>query len=324
MRVLVTGGAGFIGSHLVDTLLTQGWSVTVLDNLYIPDNIANLQEAQKHPSFSFVKGDIVDDGIVDELVSQCDIVFHLAAIVGVKYVVDNPLRTILVNVEGTFNILKSAYKYKRKVLLTSSSEVYGRNHKVPLSERASRVLGPTWIPRWCYSTSKALDEHLAFAYHQAGLWVTCVRFFNIYGPRVNASGYGTVIANFIRQALKGEPITVHNDGNQSRSFTFVSDAVDGVIRAGTTERANGQVFNIGRPEETKIKDLAQIIKELTNSSSPIVFIPYEDYYGAKHEDVHKRIPNINKARRILGWEPQVNLREGLRRTIEWCRENWKL
>lgn len=195
---------------------------------------------------------------------------------------------------------------------------------MPLSERTKRVLGPTWIPRWCYSTAKAMDEHLAFAYHQDGLWVTCVRFFNIYGPRVNASGYGTVIANFIRQALTGQPITVHGDGRQTRSFTYVSDAVDGVIRAGTSEKANGEVFNIGRPEETTIRDLAELIKELTGSPSSIVFVPYRDYYGYRHEDVRRRRPNINKARKLLGFEPKVELKDGLRRTIEWCKENWNL
>ena len=325
MRILVTGGAGFIGSHLVDALLSSGHEVVALDNLFIKDNEANLSEAKAHKNFRFVQGDILNRELVDELIEKSDLVFHLAAIVGVKYVVDNPLLTMLVNVEGTLNILASAHKYKKRVVIASSSEVYGRNRKVPLSERASRVLGPTWIPRWCYSAAKALDEHLAFAYHQNGLPVSCVRYFNIYGPRINSLGYGTVIANFIRQALKGEPITVHNDGKQTRSFTYVSDAVEGTILAGTKDEAIGNVFNIGSPrDEISIKELAVLIKKLTNSSSHIIYIPYEDYYGSKHEDVQRRCPNINKARKYLGFEPKVRLEEGLVRTIKWCRENWRM
>jgi UDP-glucose 4-epimerase len=325
MRILVTGGAGFIGSHLVDALLSSGHEVVALDNLFIKDNEANLSEAKAYRNFQFVQGDILNRELVDELVKKSDLVFHLAAVVGVKYVVDNPLLTMLVNVEGTLNILASAHKHKKRVVLASSSEVYGRNRKVPLSERASRVLGPTWIPRWCYSAAKALDEHLAFAYHQNGLPVSCVRYFNIYGPRINSLGYGTVIANFIRQALKGEPITVHNDGKQTRSFTYVSDAVEGTILAGTKDEAIGNVFNIGSPrDEISIKELAVLIKKLTNSSSPIIYIPYEDYYGSKHEDVPRRCPNINKARKYLGFEPKVRLEEGLVRTIKWCRENWRI
>jgi UDP-glucose 4-epimerase len=325
MRILVTGGAGFIGSHLVDALLSSGHEVVALDNLFIKDNEANLSEAKAHKNFQFVQGDILHRELVDELIEKSDLVFHLAAIVGVKYVVDNPLLTMLVNVEGTLNILASAHKHKKRVVLASSSEVYGRNRKVPLSERASRVLGPTWIPRWCYSAAKALDEHLAFAYHQNGLPVSCVRYFNIYGPRINSLGYGTVIANFIRQALKGESITVHSDGKQTRSFTYVSDAVEGTILAGTKDEAIGNVFNIGSPrDEISINELAVLIKKLTNSPSPIIYIPYEDYYGSKHEDVPRRCPNIDKARKYLGFEPKVRLEEGLVRTIKWCRENWRI
>ncbi|MBC7329547.1 GDP-mannose 4,6-dehydratase [bacterium] len=325
MRILVTGGAGFIGSHLVDALLSLGHEVFALDNLFIKDNEANLSKAKSNKNFHFIKGDILDKELVDALIEKSDTVYHLAAIVGVKYVVDNTLLTILVNVEGTLNILASAHKYKRRVVLASSSEVYGRNRRIPLSERTSRLLGPTWIPRWCYSTAKALDEHLAFAYYHSGLPVTCVRYFNIYGPRINSLGYGTVIANFIRQALTGEPITVHGTGNQTRSFTYVSDAVEGTILAGTKNEAIGEVFNIGSPKnEIRIVDLANLIKKLTNSPSPIIHIPYEDYFGSKHEDVPRRVPNINKARKLLGFEPKVSLEEGLVMTIEWCKKNWEI
>jgi len=325
MKILVTGGAGFIGSHLVDALLSWGHEVIALDNLFIRDNEDNLSQAKGNKNFHFVVGDILNKELVEKLVEKSELIFHLAAIVGVKYVVDNPLLTIRVNVEGTLNILSSAHKYKRKVVIASSSEVYGRNCRVPLGERASRVLGPTWIPRWCYSAAKALDEHLAFAYHQNGLPVSCVRYFNIYGPRINSLGYGTVIANFIRQALKGEPLTVHGDGKQTRSFTYVSDAVEGTILAGMKDEAIGNVFNIGSPlDEISINELAVLIKKLTNSSSPIIHIPYEDYYGSKHEDVPRRCPNINKARKYLGFEPKVRLEEGLVKTIKWCRENWRI
>ncbi len=325
MRALVSGGAGFIGSHLVDALLSLNYEVVVLDNLFIKDNEENLAQAKSHSNFNFVKGDILNKELVDELVKESDVIYHLAAIVGVKYVVDNPLLAMLVNVEGTLNVLASSHKYKKRVVLASSSEVYGRNRNLPLSERASRVLGPTWIPRWCYSTAKALDEHLAFAYHHCGLSISCVRYFNIYGPRINSLGYGTVIANFIRQALTGEPLTVHGTGKQTRSFTYVSDAVEGTILAGTKDKAIGEVFNIGSPNnEISILELAKLIKKLTNSSSPIIHTEYKDYYGQKHEDVPRRVPNINKARRLLGFEPKVNLEEGLVKTIEWCRENWRI
>ncbi len=320
MRALVTGGAGFIGSHLVDRLLERGHEVVVLDNLST-GRIANIRHLLGHPRFRFVNDSILNEPVVDRLVESCDLVFHLAAAVGVWYIVQNPLEAIRVNVEGTETVLRAAFRHWKKVVLASSSEVYGKSTKAPLCEEDDRLLGPTTVARWSYSSSKAIDEHFAWAYAAQGLPVVILRFFNVYGPRIHENGYGTVVARFIRQALNGEDLTVHGDGRQSRCFCYVDDLITGILLASEVPEAEGQVFNLGNDEEIRIRDLAELIRDLAESSSRIVFVPYEDSYGQRFEDTPRRVPDLTRARLVLGYRPEIDLEEGLRRTIRWCREN---
>lgn len=323
MRVLVTGGAGYIGSNLVDALLERGDEVSVIDNLST-GGIRNLRHVLDHPRLRFVNDDIVTGTTLDRLVEESDIVYHLAAAVGVKYIVDNPIGTILTNVRGTENVLGRCFRYWKRVVLASTSEVYGKSQGGALKEDDDRVLGPTTINRWVYSACKAVDEHMAYAYHAAGLPVSIVRYFNSYGPRVNEDGYGSVIANFTRQALGGVPLTVHGDGSQTRCFTFVEDTVRGTLLAGERPEALGEAFNIGTEDEVTILELAERIRALAGSSSEIRCVPYRDYYGQSYEDTPRRRPDLTKARERLGYEPRVPLDEGLARTIAWCRENYRL
>lgn len=318
MRNLVTGGAGFIGSHLVDALLARGDEVWALDDFSTgrPDNVAHLLT---HPRFRLVTGSILDRKIVEDVVAACDAVYHLAAAVGVRYIVTDPLRGIAINVQGSENVLEAAYIHRRRVVLASSSEVYGKSTNVPLREDDDRVLGPTTINRWSYSVSKALDEHLAFAYARKGLPIAVLRFFNSYGPRIHWNGYGTVIARFVKQALNGEPLTVHDDGQQTRCFTYVADTVRGIVAAGSSPRAHGLALNIGTTHEITILELANLIKSLSESASKITLAPYEDFYGQSYEDTRRRVPDITRARQVLGFEPTVSLEQGLRETIAWCR-----
>jgi UDP-glucose 4-epimerase len=320
MRVLVTGGAGFIGSHLVDRLLERGDEVVVLDNLST-GRIQNVRHHLENPRFRFVNDSILNAAVVDRLVESCDLVFHLAAAVGVWHIVQNPLQAIQVNVEGTETVLRAAFRHWKKVVLASSSEVYGKATKAPLCEDDDRVLGPTTVARWSYSSAKAIDEHFAWAYAAQGLPVVILRFFNVYGPRIHENGYGTVVARFIRQALNGEDLTVHGDGRQSRCFCYVDDLVAGILLAAETPEAEGQVFNLGNDREITIRDLAHLIRELAGSRSRVTFVPYEDYYGQRFEDTPRRVPDLTKARLVLGYRPQVSLEEGLRRTVAWCRTN---
>jgi len=318
MKALVTGGAGFIGSHLVDGLLAAGWQVVVLDNLST-GRLANLAHLTHEPRVSLVEGDVCDGELVARLVRGCEVVYHLAAVVGVKYVLDDPLGGIRTNVYGTENVLAAASRCGARVCFASTSEVYGQSGAVPFAEDSARVLGPTWIARWSYATAKALGEHLCFAYHERGLEVSIVRYFNAYGPRLHPAGYGSVIARFIGQALAGAPLTVHGDGRQSRAFTYVADSVRGTILAGTERAALGQAFNIGGDAETSIVELARTIVALTGSSSAVSFQPYEAAYGPNFADPQRRLPDVAKARRLLGFSAQVPLAEGLARTIAWFR-----
>lgn len=319
MRVLVTGGAGFIGSHLVDALVEAAHEVTVLDNLGT-GKAANLED--RLDQIRFVNGSILDAPLVEAEVERAQLVFHLAAAVGVRHIVDEPLESLLVNTRGTENVLASCFRYWKKVVLASTSEVYGRTSKVPMQEDDVRVLGPTTVHRWSYSTAKAIDEHLAFAYASSGLPIVIVRYFNSYGPRIDEKGYGTVVANFIRPSLAGDPITVFGDGTQTRCFTYIDDTIRGTLLAAFTPEAQGLVINLGSTRETQIRELAEMIRDAVGSRSPIVYAPYESYYGPGYEDTPRRVPDITRAREILGWEPEIPLEEGLRNTIEWWQKTY--
>lgn len=321
MHVLVTGGAGFIGSHVVDRLLARGDEVTVIDHL-TTGRIENIEHNLGNPRFRFVNDSILNASVVDELVKESALVFHLAAAVGVWHIVQDPLGAITANVEGTETVLRAAFRHWRKVVIASSSEVYGKSTKAPLSEDDDRVLGPTTVTRWSYSSSKAIDEHFAYAYAARGLPVTILRFFNVYGPRIHGNGYGTVVARFIKQALAGEDLTVHGNGLQTRCFSFVEDTVRGILLSSQTPEAAGHVFNIGNDFEITILDLAHLIRDLAGSSSEITTLPYQDYYGQRFEDTLRRVPDLTKARLVLGYTPQIALAEGMRQTIAWWRERY--
>jgi UDP-glucose 4-epimerase len=257
---------------------------------------------------------------MEQIIEQVDLIYHLAAVVGVKHVIDNPFRGILTNVRGTEIMLELAYKYWRKVVIASSSEVYGKSEKAPLAEEDDSILGPTAVGRWSYALAKAIDEHLAFIYHDKGLPVSIVRYFNSYGPRLDPRGYGSVIARFINQALRGEPLTVYDNGQQTRCFTYIDDTIKGSIRAATLKEAEGQSFNIGSSRETPILELARLVKKLADSPSEIVHVPYEQAYGANFEETRRRVPDVRKAERVLGFRAEIPLEEGLRKTIDWFRE----
>jgi UDP-glucose 4-epimerase len=321
MRVLVTGGAGYIGSHLVDALIKRGDEVLVIDNLST-GTIENLRHLLGHPAFHFINDSILNETLLERFVPSMDLIFHLAAAVGVRNILQDPLASINTNVRGTEVVLGLGFKYWKRVVLASSSEIYGKASHVPFREDDDRVLGSTAVPRWSYSTSKAIDEHFAFAYAAKGLPVSIVRYFNSYGPRLDERGYGSVVANFIRQALRGEPITIHGDGKQTRCFTYIEDTVAGTLLAGEVKEALGEAFNISSTRETNILELAKTIKRLTRSKSPIEFLAYEAYYGEDFEDTRRRVPSVDKAKRLLGFTPRVSLETGFKKTIAWCREHF--
>lgn len=321
MKVLVTGGAGFIGSHLVDRLLADGHYVRVLDNCDTGSE-ANLEVARRlYPSsgeearWQYLGGSILNDDFVAAAVEDCELVYHLAAAVGVRSVLEDPLWAIVTNTRGTDHVLKRAHEAGARVVFASTSEVYGQSTEVPFREDGLRVLGPTWTHRWCYSTSKALDEHLCFAFRERGLVVSVVRYFNIFGTRMNPNGYGSVVARFLTQALDGQPLTVHGDGLQTRTFTHVSDAIEATVRCGTASAAVGEVFNVGGRKEIPVIELAEVIRRLTGATGEIVHIPYEQAYGPGFADTRRRVPDIGKAERLLDWHPQTTLEDGLAELI---------
>ena len=321
MRVLVTGGAGYIGSHLVDALIKRGDEVLVIDNLST-GKIENIRHVLGHPTFHFINDSILNEALLERFVPSMDLIFHLAAAVGVRNVLQDPLAAINTNVRGTEVVLGLAFKYWKRLVLASTSEIYGKASHVPFREDDDRVLGSTAVARWSYSMSKAIDEHFAFAYAVKGLPVSILRYFNSYGPRLDERGYGSVVANLTRQALRGEPLTVHGDGKQTRCFTYIDDTVAGTLLASEVKEAIGEAFNIGSPNETSILDLAKLIKRLTRSKSPIAFQAYEAYYGEGFEDPRRRVPSVDKAKRLLGFAPKVDLETGLKKTIAWCREHF--
>ena len=318
MRIFVTGGAGFIGSNLVDALMEQGHEVTVIDNLAV-GKASNIEHHLENDRFHFVNDSVLNVNTLERLIRQVDLIYHLAAVVGVKYVVEDPLHAIVTNVRGTENVLELAYKYWVKTVIASSSEIYGKSTDVPLREDGDRLLGPTTVGRWSYSDAKAIDEYFALAYARKGLPTAVVRYFNVYGPRLDPIGYGSVLAKFITQALRGEPLTVYGDGEQTRCFTYVADAVEGTVRAAAVREAAGRVFNIGSSRETSVNELAQLIQQLTGSQSELVHVPYSHAYGPHFEETRRRVPDVTRAREVLGFEPQMPLDEGLRWTVEWFR-----
>jgi len=318
MRVLVTGGAGYIGSNLVDTLMAEGHEVRVVDDLSV-GKIENIQHHLSDHRFHFSHDTILNRPLMEQLICTADHVYHLAAVVGVTYVVNDPARCIRTNVVGAEVVLENAFRYGKRTVIVSSSEVYGKSTALPLKEDGDCLMGPTTVPRWSYALSKAIDEHLALEYARQGLEVSVVRYFNSYGPRLDPRGYGSVVARFITQALLGQPITVYDDGQQTRCFTYVGDTVRGTALAGSVPEAVGQVFNIGSHFEIRIADLAKSIRELAGSASEIVHIPARSAFGDSFEETRRRVPDVHKATEILGFRADTPLAEGLQRTIDWFR-----
>ncbi|HEY3382299.1 MAG TPA: GDP-mannose 4,6-dehydratase [Vicinamibacterales bacterium] len=319
MRALITGGAGFIGSHLAERLLSQGHGVFVLDDLST-GSIDNIVHLKSHSAFHYTIDSVINEPVLAELIDRVDVVYHLAAAVGVKLIVEQPVHTIETNVKGTEIVLTHANKKKKLVLIASTSEVYGKNANVPFSEDADLVLGPTMKHRWAYACSKAIDEFLALAYwKEKKLPVIIVRLFNTVGPRQTGQ-YGMVIPNFVRQALAGRPITVFGDGTQSRSFTYVGDVVEALVGLVVEPRAIGKVFNVGNTYEITIRDLAERVKALTGSASPIVTIPYDEAYEEGFEDMPRRVPDITRLHDLIGYEPKVQLDEVLARVIDYFQQ----
>jgi len=319
MRVLITGGAGFIGSHLAEALLDGGHRVTALDNLST-GSIENISHLKNRAGFLYVIDAVENEPLLAELIDESDVVFHLAAAVGVKKIVEEPVHTIETNVHGTEVVLRHANKKKKLVVIASTSEVYGKSVAVPFQEDADLVMGPTTKHRWAYACSKAIDEFLALAYwKEKRLPVIIVRFFNTVGPRQTGQ-YGMVIPTFVRQALAGQAITVFGDGTQSRSFTYVGDVVDALVKLVQEPRAVGQVFNIGNPHEISIFDLAKRVRELTQSQSEIVLIPYDQAYEAGFEDMPRRVPDLTKVAALIGYRPKVQLDETLARVIDYFQK----
>jgi len=319
VRAFITGGAGFIGSHLSEALLDAGHEVLILDNLSTGsiDNIAHLKG---RPGFEYFIDSVNNEPLLAELIDRSDVVFHFAAAVGVKLIVEQPVHTIETNVHGTEVVLKHANKKKKLVVIASTSEVYGKSNAVPFHEDADLVLGATPKHRWAYACSKAIDEFLALAYwKERKLPVIIVRLFNTVGPRQTGQ-YGMVLPTFVRQALTGQPITVFGDGTQSRSFTYVADVVDALVKLAQEPRAVGEVFNVGNTEEVTIVDLAERVKRAAGSASPVQFVPYDEAYEAGFEDMPRRVPDISKVRNLIGYEPRLALDEIVCRVVEHFRK----
>ncbi|MGH9874546.1 MAG: GDP-mannose 4,6-dehydratase [Pyrinomonadaceae bacterium] len=313
MRVLITGGAGFIGSHLADAYLERGDEVLVIDDLST-GTIDNIQHLKSNPKFHYTIDSVHNQPVTAELVDQCDVVFHLAAAVGVKLIVESPVRTIETNVRGTEVVLALANKKQKRVLIASTSEVYGLSADVPFKEDGNLVMGATTKGRWSYACSKAIDEFLALAYwREKKLPTTIVRLFNTVGPR-QTGRYGMVIPTFVKQALAGRPITVYGDGKQTRCFGYVGDVVGALIKLMDSAESVGQVFNIGSSEEISILQLAEKVKQLTQSTSEIVFVPYDDAYEEGFEDMPRRVPDTTKISQLVGFKPQMTL-DGILETV---------
>jgi UDP-glucose 4-epimerase len=315
MRILITGGAGFLGSHLSEAWLDRGDEVTVLD--LAPD--LKVLHLRSNPRFRMIRESVLNREILEGLVAWADLVYHLAAVVGVEHYVGDPYQVLTVNINGTQEVLTAAFRHQKKVIFSSTSEVYGRSTAVPFDEEGDRVLGSTRIDRWCYSTSKAAGEHLCFAYARMGLRVVVLRYFNVYGPRLDQMDRGRVVTIFMGQLLRGEPLTVIGDGMQTRTFTYVDDAVRATVAAGLVPRAEGQAINVGSGEEVTIRELAQRMIRISGSSSRLIFVPQEAVYDRGYEDIPRRVPALERMYEVLGMRAEVALDDGLRRTIEWFK-----
>ncbi len=319
MNVLVTGGGGFIGSHLAEAHLQRGddvWAVDTGMNLKVRHLLSN-------PAFHYVKASVMDAEALEAFVIRCDLVYHHAAVVGVEHYVDDPFNVLNVNILGTLNALRLAHRHGKRIVFASTSEVYGRNPKVPWKEEDDRVLGATTKDRWCYSTSKSAAEHYCWAFQRMGLEVAVVRYFNIYGPRLDTIDVGRVITIFMGQLLRSEPLTIIGDGRQTRCFTYIDDAVRATMAAGLKREAVGGVFNIGDDRETPILELAETMLKIfgRDPEKDLVFVKQEEIYGPRYEDISRRVPDIARMKTVLGVAPQTSLADGLRATIDWFRQD---
>ncbi len=320
MKCLVTGAAGFIGSHLTEKLLSKGNNQVWAVDDFSTGNKENISHLLNNSRFHFRQGSILDKDLLKELIGECEVVYHLAAAVGVKYIMENLIKSIKINVEGTENVLEIASKGKKKVLITSSSEIYGKSENYPFKEESDRILGPPTKLRWSYSSSKAIDEFLAIAYHkEKGSPITITRLFNVAGPK-QVGEYGMVIPRFVQQALKNEPLTVYGNGKQLRSFIHIEDAIRGLISLMESEKTNGEIFNLGSPEPISISQLAKMIKKLAESKSMIIYIPYEQVFGNNFEDLKYRVPDISKISKTTGFKPTKSLEDIIKDVIKYCRE----
>jgi len=318
MNYFITGGAGFIGSHLAEKLLSNGEIVSIIDDLST-GSIENIEHLKSNVNFEYKIDSIMNEQLLAELIDKSDVVFHLAAAVGVKLIVESPVRTIETNIQGTELVLKMASKKKKKIIIASTSEVYGKGTCMPFKETGDLVFGPTTKGRWSYACSKAIDEFLGLAYYkEKKVPVTIVRLFNTVGPRQTGM-YGMVIPTFVKQALLNHPITVYGDGQQTRCFTYVGDVVDALVKTSRNPKAVGEIFNIGSTEEISIKELAELVKSMTKSNSEIVYIPYDKAYEEGFEDMQKRIPDLSKIREFIGYKPTTNLKGILEKVIDWAK-----
>ena len=317
MKVLITGGAGFLGSHLTDALLAQGEEVTILDvasDLKVRHQLGN-------PRFHYVRDSVLNREILEGLISWCDLIYHFAAVVGVEHYVADPYQVLNVNVNGTQTVLNVAFKSRKKVIFSSTSEVYGKSLSIPFSEDGDRVLGSTRIDRWCYATSKAVGEHFCFAFHSMGLPVVLLRYFNVYGPRLDQKDMGRVITIFLGQLMRRAPVTIIGNGEQTRCFTYVEDAIRATVAAGVCDEAVGRVVNVGSKEEVTVRELAELMISLSGSTSTLKFVTEESVYGPSYEDIPRRVPDLRLMEEILHVTPEVSLKEGLRRTLDWFRND---
>ena len=319
MKVLITGGGGFVGSHLADAFVARGDEVFILDT----GSVNKTKHLMGNPLFHYVRDSVFNHEILEGLITKCDLIYHMAAVVGVEHYVGDPYEVLNVNVNGTQNVLKLAFKPQKNVDFSSTSEVNGRNPKIPWREDDDRILGSTRIDRWCYSTSKAVGEHFCFAYHKMGLPVTITRYFNVYGARLDRLDVGRIITIFMGQMLRNQPLTVIGDGLQTRCFTYIGDAIRATVAAGVNPGTDGEVFNIGTEVETTILELARVMIDVGQSSSTIKFVSQEEVYGTSYEDIPRRVPDVTKMRTTLGVDADTSLREGIAQTIDWFRSTFQ-